>query len=531
MSKIREWVAPGVGALMVLAACEMMRFPTQLQVPPAPVPESTDAPIRVARLSYLAGAVSFRAAGTSQWAPALLNRPVSDGDELWTPGSSRAELELGTAAVRLNGQASLNVLDLDDHSVQFKLTQGTLGVRLQRLETGDTFEIDTPNAAVALLRAGDYRVDVNAVEDSTSITVRAGAAYAAGLKQTVNVYPLQQERIAGVDTATYRLAPAPEPDVFDEFSRTRDRCVDAPHSERYVSPDALGRYELDEAGDWRLDPVWGPVWTPRVAADWAPYRFGRWLWIEPWGWNWMDDAQWGFAPFHYGRWAFLDDHWSWLPGPRHVAPVYTPAAVVFVAGGDHNRGFLWMGRRPEVAWFPLGPREGYVPPYRCTQGYLTDINITNTTILDPLGLVSIDVTRQKYVNKTVPNAITAVPRETFVGGGPVGNAAMPAPPGTVAVAKVTGTTPPVGPVPFSLSPGMGSTTPQPPAVTVNRQVLVWRIPVPAPPDFVRVEKLRKGAPGQPLDRTAWDEMRRAETNPRPDVRPVQDRTPGTTSDR
>ena len=51
-------------------------------------------------------------------------------------------------------------------------------------------------------------------------------------------------------------------------------------------------------------PNTAPMWMPNgVAADWAPYRYGHWVWISPWGWTWVDDASWGFAPFHYGRWV------------------------------------------------------------------------------------------------------------------------------------------------------------------------------------------------------------------------------------
>ena len=33
-----------------------------------------------------------------------------------------------------------------------------------------------------------------------------------------------------------------------------------------------------------------------------------------------------------------------------------------------------------VAWFPLGPREVYVPPYRASERYVQRVNVTNTTV-------------------------------------------------------------------------------------------------------------------------------------------------------
>ena len=84
-----------------------------------------------------------------------------------------------------------------------------------------------------------------------------------------------------------------------------------------------GYEELDSYGEWTAVTTYGEVWFPTsVPANWAPYREGRWVWIEPWGWNWVDDAPWGFTPFHYGRWARVEDRWAWVPGEYVPEPVY-----------------------------------------------------------------------------------------------------------------------------------------------------------------------------------------------------------------
>ena len=50
----------------------------------APATRAADPPTRVARLSYVGGAVSFSPAGDDQWAQAVLNRPLVTGDRLWS---------------------------------------------------------------------------------------------------------------------------------------------------------------------------------------------------------------------------------------------------------------------------------------------------------------------------------------------------------------------------------------------------------------------------------------------------------------
>ena len=50
-----------------------------------------DPPMRVARLNYVAGQVSFQPGGETDWGWATVNRPLTAGDSLWTGNSSRAE--------------------------------------------------------------------------------------------------------------------------------------------------------------------------------------------------------------------------------------------------------------------------------------------------------------------------------------------------------------------------------------------------------------------------------------------------------
>src|SRR5216684_8160355 len=115
-----------------------------------------DPPDRVARLNYLQGDVTFRPAGVDEWTDAALNRPLISDDELWTDLGSRAELHLGSSAVRLGEQTSFSFLALDDRIAQIRLSRGTLGVRVRSLAEDETFEIDTPNVSLSILRPGNY---------------------------------------------------------------------------------------------------------------------------------------------------------------------------------------------------------------------------------------------------------------------------------------------------------------------------------------------------------------------------------------
>jgi hypothetical protein len=58
--------------------------------------------------------VSFAPAGEDEWVVATRNRPIVIGDRLWVPEGSRAELQMGTAIVRMDGGTSIAILNLDD---------------------------------------------------------------------------------------------------------------------------------------------------------------------------------------------------------------------------------------------------------------------------------------------------------------------------------------------------------------------------------------------------------------------------------
>src|SRR6266404_1279263 len=68
-----------------------------LFVPQRAAADEDDPPSRVARLSYTHGNVSFEPAGTDDWVTAVVNRPMTSGDKLWSDNGGRAELHLGSA--------------------------------------------------------------------------------------------------------------------------------------------------------------------------------------------------------------------------------------------------------------------------------------------------------------------------------------------------------------------------------------------------------------------------------------------------
>ncbi len=88
--------------------------------------QSQDPPARVGRLNFSQGSVSFRPAGEDDWVTAVPNRPMVTGDDLWTDEDSRAEVHVGSAALQLGAKTGITLLELDDHTTQIRLAQGSL---------------------------------------------------------------------------------------------------------------------------------------------------------------------------------------------------------------------------------------------------------------------------------------------------------------------------------------------------------------------------------------------------------------------
>src|SRR6266403_423863 len=184
-------LAPKLVTLLSLALA--VAFLTPLRT----LADDEDPSSRVARLSHTDGNVSFNPAGTDDWVSAVINRPMTTGDKLWSDNGGRAELHLGSAAVRLSSNTGFSFLNLDDRTTQIRITEGVINIRVRRLDPDETFEIDTPNLAFSILREGNYKIDVNEAGDTTIVTVRNGQGEVTGGGSAYTIHSGETGTFAG----------------------------------------------------------------------------------------------------------------------------------------------------------------------------------------------------------------------------------------------------------------------------------------------------------------------------------------------
>jgi hypothetical protein len=466
----------------------------------------------VARISFLSGQVSFsRGDDPDDWQPADRNVPMTLGDRIYTGSRSRMELQLhGGDLLRLGARTDLAALNLTEDTTQFSLKSGVASIQIRRLSDTEIFEIDTPNAAVTFEQPGDYRVDVDE-SGFTRVAVRSGSATVAAGGGQIPVNAGEGMEVEGLDSPRYSIVALARPDAWDQWVSQRGDRHTRTRSYQYVSADIVGGDDLDEYGRWENARDYGWVWSPtNVAADWAPYRSGHWIWQDPWGWTWVAAEPWGWAPYHYGRWAMVSSRWCWVPVAPAVAYVrYSPALVAFVGGGPGWSASVSVGGGGFVGWFPLGPRDPFSPWWgeRARVGYSS---------------VGSNVA---YVNRTY---VTVVNRNTFISGGLVaGNIVRDRSViSQVAAAPVLRGPIPVVPTRGSLHIAVRAdavAAPRPPAAITSRMVVARTAPPPAPPTFqskLAVISENRGAPVAPAAAARISVENRGRPQAVTDVRPV-----------
>ena len=374
-----------------------------------------DAPGRVARLSTFAGDVQL-ANEREDWRSIPRNYAVTAGDNVWVSEGGRAELDVGPVQVWLAGGTNVNFERLDDQSLIARVSQGSMAVRIRAWEQQDAMRVLTANGEIAFLQPGFYVVNAASQFAPALLNVRSGQAEVLTNGPSVIVNRGDSVVLDGGGVRFDRDANYGNNATggFEAWAVARDRRNDRWESRNagQLSPWMVGARDLDEYGSWDNDYEYGRIWYPTaVAANWAPYRNGRWSWVQPWGWTWVDDAAWGFAPFHYGRWVRIGPRWAWSPGNSVGRPVYAPALVTFF-GGDGWSVSANIG--PTYSWVPLGWNEPYVPWYTYSPNYWRQVNRPHVR-----NIAEEPWRPRNYMHAGIPGAITAVTDATFIGGRPV----------------------------------------------------------------------------------------------------------------
>jgi len=332
-------------------------------------PGQGDLPTRAGRVAEVSSGVWIYDPEGREWQALQRNQSLGEGDRIRTDDRAAATLTVGSSTLWLDERSEIEFNALSEQRVAVQIVRGGAGVRLRSPQAADEWTFQTLEGRFSFEREGLYRV-TQQERGSQAQAWQGKLRFDSRASDVPPVWMATNEQAEfwwdnGPRTERQPL----QRDDFAQILLTDERAVaSVPVPANVVSPEMTGVEELGRYGAWEQSPEYGTVWVPTtvVVQDWAPYRYGRWVWSGRWGWTWVDDMPWGFAPFHYGRWAYWRDRWCWVPGPYEARPAYAPAMVGWVGGAGLGINVLVGGRRPPPprygAWVPLAPREVYIPP-------------------------------------------------------------------------------------------------------------------------------------------------------------------------
>src|SRR5579862_8378241 len=226
-------------------------------------PADNTGPVRMARVSYMTGNVSWRPDGTTGWSRAALNLPMRQGAEVWLALGSRLELQFDDGATMRLGDsavATLQTLYADNQGEfsEVKLSAGTASCHLK--DKYSIYQVDMPFDSVKSVGPGDFRVNVKA--RANSCAVRNGRATLTAGGRDTPIIASQYTVVNGPDDPV-RVRSLGAEDPWDHFNDNRN-VVLAQQPAHVPENIALVSGGLDRHGRWHNVPGDGWVWSPNV---------------------------------------------------------------------------------------------------------------------------------------------------------------------------------------------------------------------------------------------------------------------------
>jgi hypothetical protein len=167
-------------AVVALVAAPMQAHAQDAGPPLYTQSQSEDPPALVGRVATIEGTVSYHVASETEWSPAVLNAPVTNGDGYWTQPQALSELEVGASSLWLDSSTELDIATLNGSALTASQPQGELYVHLRSLQPDESYTIETPRGSVTMATGGRYEIDAGDTQNPTMVTVLDGSAQISG---------------------------------------------------------------------------------------------------------------------------------------------------------------------------------------------------------------------------------------------------------------------------------------------------------------------------------------------------------------
>jgi len=305
----------------------------------------------VGRITFMEKNVFRYLSDDKDWALAMVDVPVADGDVLYSDAQGRSEITFpNDTKVRLNDKTKIQLDGVKGNSTSLFVNSGI--ARIQNDSADNVVKVETPYGQVLSKQPGAF--DVYVGDSSVAVTAfKAPLHFVDGKGTQYDVKPDADSLLANdkAVVSTQRFLNS----RWDSWNNERDKELQvwevnpSPYLPEQLRSDSK---TLADNGAWEQISYGGETahyWTPRnVAPDWSPFTVGQWT-----NWNgeqlWVPYERFGWVTHHHGGWIHHNRRWYWRPPPRgrwrHV-PWY-PARVAWVHSGRH------------IGWVPISPYEAY----------------------------------------------------------------------------------------------------------------------------------------------------------------------------
>jgi hypothetical protein len=302
------------------------------------LPAAAESQARIVRLSDVQGKVQIDKNTGLGFENAFLNLPITQGAQLRTRDTGRAEIEFedgSTLRVTPNTTVEFGTLGLADSGKRISavsLAEGRVYVNWLG-KSGDEFTLNFSQEKVVLTQAAHFRVAASSnVAEVASFKNEVEVVGPAG---TVKVEKKKMVTFDVNDNDRSTVAKNVNESPYDEWDKQSVSYHDD-YAKNNATPYGYGSSDLSYYGSYSNFPGYGMLWQPYfTGAGWNPYMDGAWSWYPGMGYMWASAYPWGWTPYYYGNWVFAPGlGWGWQPGgfnTWHGGVHYIGAAKSFQA--------------------------------------------------------------------------------------------------------------------------------------------------------------------------------------------------------
>jgi len=325
-------------SLTLVAACALCALPA-----------FAGSQARIVRLSDVQGSVQINKNTGIGFENAFVNFPITQGTQLRTRDTGRAEIEFedgSSMRIGPNTSVDFSTLSLADSGARISQVNLTAGIAYVNwlAKSGDEFTLNFSREKLTLDRPAHFRIDDSA--NLASLSVFKGDIDVDSPTGQVKVEKKKTALFDVADGDKYKVESKIEEDPLDSWDREASAYHDEYAKNQAASPYGYGLSDLNYYGAFNNIPGYGMMWQPFfTGVGWDPFMDGAWGFYPGMGYMFASAYPWGWLPYRYGNWMFLPGNgWMWQPGawnswtpvPHYTASTAAPIHPLVPPTGTVN---------------------------------------------------------------------------------------------------------------------------------------------------------------------------------------------------